>query len=458
MFFNGMGKRQKNLIVATDKSAFFVDIGKAEKNISVFSQPLEQIRVNGINNGFASKTRQNRTKTLMVVPDHWFKHEFFPFQSTKDALIRVFLERKLKAAYPKLPFVSQFFSYTTRQREIEHRGINAFYLEDENGYRLHEALCKVGLTPQLVTTPALLWAWKFKSLLPDFSDQPALVVHSQKDQVFLYFYCEGDFLFSRKVALPEGKKESLVFEINQSVYLFSQKVKKELGCIYLIDNETTCIDLLTEAFGKLIHMMKFDSQEVHLDGEISFLQGLLTLDGISSIDNDHGVTHRRIQQQIKWRPVQWAGILIGAILLIILSAEHYWIDRVSDPKIIGQLEPETGLTLSEYETALDELTVQAKRPSSASIIANVVSSLSEFILLNEIKIDLDASILELQATVQAESIDAFRQHLKLFAQGLSTKLKLSRPISLEDISFQIDDVKNTTAKLHHKIAIKVNLL
>ena len=453
-----MRKSQKTLIVATDKTAFSVDICKAEKNISVYSQPLEDINVNGIKNDFASKTRRNRTKTLLVVPDHWFKHEFFLFQSNKDALIRVFLERKLKAAYPKSPFVSQFLSYTTRQREIEHRGISAFYLEDENGYRLHEALCKVGLTPQLITTPALLWAVKFKSLLPGFSKQPALIVHSQKDQAFLYFYCEGDFLFSRKVALQEGNNESLVFEINQSIYLFSQKAKKELGCIYLIGNETTCIDLLTEAFGKLIHILKFDSQDVTIDKEISFLQDLLTLDGISSPDNDYGVTHRRIQQQLKWRPVQWAGILIGAILLIILSAEHHWIDRVSDLKEIGQQESNTGLTLSEYETALDELTGHAKRPSSAFVIAKVVSSLSEFILLNEININLDASILELTATVHAESIDSFRQQLKMFAQGLNTKLKLPRPISLEDITFQIDDVKNATEKLHHRIAFKVNLL
>jgi hypothetical protein len=453
-----MRKSQKTLIVATDKSVFFVDICKAEKNISVFSQPLEYINVNGIKNDFAIKTRRNHSKTLLVVPDHWFKHEFFPFQSNKDALIKVFLERKLKTAYPKSPFVSQFLSYTTRQREVEHRGISAFYLEEENGYRLHEALCKVGLSPQLITTPALLWAVKFKSLLPDFAKQPALIVHSQKDQAFLYFYCEGDFFFSRKVAIQEGNNESLVFEINQSIYLFSQKAKKELGCIYLIGDETTCIDILTEAFGKLIHILKFDSQEVTIDKEISFLQDLLTLDGISSPDNDHGVTHRRIQQQLKWRPVQWAGILIGAILLIILSAEHHWIDRVSDLKEIGQQEPKTGLTLSEYETALDELTVHAKRPSSAFVIAKIVSSLSEFILLNEININLDTSILELTATVHAESIDSFRQQLKMFAQGLNTKLKLPRPISLEDITFQIDDVKNSTGKLHHRIAFKVNLL
>ena len=116
------------------------------------------------------------------------------------------------------------------------------------------------------------------------------------------------------------------------------------------------------------------------------------------------------------------------------------------------------MTLSEYETALDELTVHAKRPSSAFVIAKIVSSLSEFILLNEININLDTSILELTATVHAERIDSFRQQLKMFAQRLNTKLQLPRPISLEDITFQIDDVKNATGKLHHRIAFKVDLL
>jgi hypothetical protein len=453
-----MSKRQKNLIVATDKSAFFVDIAKAEKTISVVSRSLDDIKLNGINNDFASKSRRNHSNTFLIVPDHWFKHEFFPFQSTKDSLIRVFLERKLKAAYPKSSFVSQFVSYTIRQKEIERRGINAFYLEDENGYRLHEALCRAGLTPQLITTPALLWAIKFKNLLSDFSKQTALVIHSQRDQTFLYFYCEGDFVFSRKISLPGGNNESLVFEINQSIYLFSQKVKKELDCIFLIDKEKHCIELLTEAFGELIHTLKLESQDAPIDTELSFMQYLLTFDGIFSPDNEHGVIHNRVQQQIKWRPVQWAGIFISAILLIILSAEHYWIDRVSDQKEIAKQGPQTELTLSEYETAIDELIANAKRPSSVSIIAKVVSSLSEFIFLNEIKIDLNASILELTATVHADNIDEFRQHLKLFAQGLSTKLKLPRPVSLEDISFQVDDIKNDTERLQHKIALKVNLL
>jgi hypothetical protein len=39
-------------------------------------------------------------------------------------------------------------------------------------------------------TPALLWAVRFKNLLPDFSKQSALVIHSQKDEAFFYFYCE----------------------------------------------------------------------------------------------------------------------------------------------------------------------------------------------------------------------------------------------------------------------------
>jgi hypothetical protein len=447
-----------NLVIATDKTVYFFGGGGTDADPPFNSQPLDQIGADGgAIGGFERNTRKRGHPALLIVPDHWIKHEYFPFQSTRDALIRAFLERKLKTSYPRQPHVADFFSFTPRRGEADQRGISAYFLEDERGARLHEALCQADLAPRSVTTPALLWAVELKHRVPDFFRQAALLVHSLRGQAFLYFFCEGDFLFSRRVALPEGNSEALVFEINQSLYLYSQKTKKELGRIYLVAEDAAGTGFLGQTFGRPVQVLECESSAAALNEEIEFLQGLLTRDGIAFPDDEHGITHRRIQKQMRWRPFQWAGILVGACLLAVLAVETHWIAQSRDLKAAGPAPAHSDARLQELESALDELIASTNRPSSAFVAARLAASLPEAMRLSQVKIDIDAPLLELSATVQAEGVDGVREMLKRFAAELSTRLRLPRPIRLEDFSFQTDDVRNEAGQPHPKITLKVPL-
>jgi hypothetical protein len=449
------------ILVATDNKVYLFEGDIASRDGAWLERPLEEILLQGLDKNLWPGFRKNRAKILLIVPDHWFKHDFFLFKSQKDSLITPFLERKLKTAYPNFPAIQNFFSYVYRQREIEQRGVKAFFLHEEKGYQLYDALCKADLLARWITTPALLWAERLKLILPEFPKHGTLLVHLQKNKAFLYFFFEGDFLFSRAMSLAEAGErwEALLFEINQSLYLFAQKAKSDLSRIYLLGNEPSVQERLSEGLGRSVQMLAGEWEPAEWPPELASLEGLLTADRVSPPSENHSIAHRKVQLELKWRPIQWAGILLAALLSLLLSGEHQWLEwQLQDElKLRSQMRQKQIIALADCEAALDEVTEHAKRPSSFHTIAKIASSLPEAIFINEIKLNLDSPLLELVATVNAENIERFRHLLKMLTESLNRRFKLQQPITIEDIMFQMEDMKNQSGKAHYKIAFKVNL-
>jgi hypothetical protein len=456
-----LGNKKIRVIVATDNRVCFWEGDNSRENGAWVEMPLEEFLLQGIDKDVLPVFRKSHAKILLIVPDHWFKHDFFLFQSSKDSLITPFLERKLKTAYANLPNIHNFFSYVCCQKKVESRGVKAFFLHEEKGYHLYDALCKADLLPRWITTPALLWAERLKLILPEFPAQGTLLVHLQSSKAFLYFFFEGDFLFSRTVTLVEGGErwDALLFEINQSLYLFAQKAKSDLERICLIGNEANVQERLSEGLGRSVQTLAGEGEPAAVPPELASLEGLVTVDGLVPPSENHSITHRRVQQELKWRLVQWAGILLAGVLGLFLVGEHQWLEwQLQDElKVRTQIRQKQIIALADCEAALDEVTEHAKRPSSFHTIAKIVSSLPEAIFINEIKLNLDSPLLELVATVNADNIERFRHLLKMLTESLNRRFKLQQPITIEDIMFQMEDMKNQPGKAHYKIAFKVNL-
>jgi hypothetical protein len=449
------------IVAATDERVCFWEGNNSNENGAWVEMPLQELLLQGINDTLLPAFRKNRAKTLLIVPDHWFKHDYFLFKSPKDSLITPFLERKLKTVYPNLPSVSDFFSYVYCQREAESHGVKAFFLHEEKGYRLYDALSRADLLPRWITTPALLWTERLKLILPEFSKQGTLLIQLQDNKAFLYFFFEGDFLFSRAVALADvGERwDALLFEINQSLYLFAQKAKSDLGRIYLIGNEPNVQERLSEGLGRSVQTLAAEWEPAAVPPALASLDGLLAVDGVAPPSESHSIAHRRIQQELKWRPVQWAGILLAGLLCLFLLGEHQWLEWQLQDEITTrtQLRQKQLIALADCEAALDEITEYAKRPASFHTIAKMVASLPEAIFVHEIKLNLDSPLLELAATVNADNIERFRQLLKTLTENVNRRFKLQQPIRIEDIIFNMEDLKNQPGKAHYKIAFKVNL-
>jgi hypothetical protein len=446
-----MAASRDTLIVATDAKVFFITGDPSADS----SHPLEPLLSGLRKPALAAPARRSGRSCVLVVPDHWFRHDTFAFQSSQDDLIRAFLERKLAAAYAATPHAAHFFGYAFQLGPAGEGRLNAFCLEEEKGFRLHEALCEAGFLPRAVTTPGMLWALRVGAEAPEFAGQAALVVHLLPQAAFLYFYSAGDLLFSRRVALPVGEEASLLFEINQSLYLFSQKTKGELDRIYLIDGAGGSGGFLRAAFEQ--QLVDLDAGGERLAEEIGFIQGIRQDGRIPRLDPRHAVTHRRIRARLQWRPVQWAGMVAGALLALLLGAEAAWLERAGPPAAqLRSTAAPAALALPELDAALDDLMAHAGRPSAAAVFGRLSAALPDQVHLTRIKLDLATATLELTAAFPGDSIDDFRRRLKSFVKGINAHLRPARPVGIEDFVLHAED-RPIAAKPGHQVTLKAVL-
>ena len=457
-----MFNRKKNrLIAATDRKIFFSEDGSLSRDSGSAELPVAQFLLHEYDSRLLSTFQQSRSNILLIGPDHWFKHDFFPFKSQRGSLIRPFIERKLKTTYPNLPFAPHFFSYHFRQTSAAGPGVRIFHLYEQKAYELYEALCKMNLMPRWITTAALLWEEHCKQRVSGFEAQAALLIHLQAHEAFLYFYFHGDFLFSRTVALPESgeRLDALIFEVNQSIYLFSQKAKSDLNQVYLIGEETGFQQRLSDFLGRPVQEISGTTRLSSLPRDLAHLEGLLDSGGVSIPGDAYSVTHSRIQQEAKWRPVQWAGALMASFLLLVFAAEYQWLDGRLQDEIIArsQLQRQQPIALADYDAALMELSEDAQRPSTSHAVLKMLSCLPEDVQINEIKMDSHASHLNAGATIAADSVDRFRNRLKLLVENMNQRLRLDAPIRIEDMVFNLEDMKSQSAKTHYKISWKADL-
>jgi hypothetical protein len=456
--------KKKRALAATEKHLFFAeggDPGQLDGNAGLVSLPLAQFLSEECDQTMMAALQGSRAPLLLVIPDHWVKHDFFLFKSQKESLIRPFIERKLKAAYPNLPSAQDFFNYACRQKAMEGPGVRVFHLCEPIAFELHAALSRKRLAPRWITTPALLWEERFNRQVPEFESQAALVIHLQRHEGFLYFYHQGDFLFSREVTLPESSEriDALLFEINQSIYLFSQKAKSDLQAVYLIGDEAGFRERLSDFQGRPVHMASGISAGKALPRELAALDGLLDPDAVLTPTEAHCITHRRIEQQVKWRPVQWAGMLVAGILLAGFAAEHQWLEERAEEEMAvrSRMRQQQAMSLADYDAAVVELTDDLSRPSPAHLIFNVVASLPEGASVFELKVDADAARLDLSATVRAESLERFRQQLRILIGNLNRRLRPANPITMEDVVFSMQEAKQQVARTDYKITCKIQL-
>lgn len=456
-----LSHKKNRLIAATDKKIYFSESGGLIQGDGSVELPLSQFLSQEYDGRLLTSFQQSRSKILLIVPDHWFKHEFFPFKSQRDSLIRSFIERKLKTAYPNLPLVPHFFSYLFRQRGAAGPGVRVFHLYEQSCYNLYEVLRKTNLAPRWITTAALLWEERCKLRFSDFATQATLLIHLHPHEAFLYFYFQGDFLFSRAVVLPNSDErfDALLFEVNQSIYLFSQKAKADLNQVYLIGDETRFQQRLADLLGRSIQMIDSPSSQRTLPPELAYLEELQDSEGVSVPGDTYSVTHSHVQQEVKWRPVQWAGTLVAVLLFLFLAGEYHWLEGRLQDEIIArsQMQRQQPIALADYDAALVELSEDVKRPSSAHTILRIFASLPDEVLINEIKMDLDAMRLDVGAIVGADTIERFRHRLKALIENTNQRLRLDPPIRIEDVVFNLDDMKSRSADTHYKIAWKANL-
>lgn len=457
-----MTVRSSPVFVATDEVLFFFSPDDIRSDSGPIELPLKAV----VDSPQVSEVPLFRIRggidNLLVVPDIWLKGEFFPFQPQRESIARAFIDRKLKSSYPHLPLISRFytFAFASQNEPPHHRGLRVFFPHEEKIFRFYEFLQRLKLEPRWITSPALLWAQRLQKIDAEFANHGLMLVDIRGDRVFLYFYHKGEFLFSRSLQMPpeNARAENLLFEINQSSYLYAQKAKSPLHRIWAAGDAA---ELKTELEAHLetpIEKLK-DPKGRSLPADIAFLQGLWSEKGVEAPSEQNSIADQVFLEERRWRPVQWCGILSALCSLIVFLFIAVFLQGQLQAEMETQavLQREGETSLSEIDEVLGRLIQRSALPGGAEMISRIEAARPSNIQLLEVKIDHGRRTLDLTLSVNAERVDVLRHSLLVFAENLCGHLRLTRRLAMEDFIFHPEALSAETASKSFRLSLRTGL-
>jgi hypothetical protein len=453
-------KKQNKLITIVDNGLLlFVQVDRRGRKKAVDSVKLADLLLENTDSDPVPFSTKHRINKLLIVPDYWFGNDIYKFQSTKKSLVDAFIERKLQAQYPQLAEVKHFFDSISYQRAKKERWLYAYFLQDSQFFELYRTLSRLKLTPHRITSPALIRGSKIRQMVPDFDEGGKCLIELQHNIYHLFFFFEGNFLFSRSIPLADlpvdspDNLQAITYELNQSQYLFSQRAKAEVNTLYLISQEKLNVGELSEALGKEVNNLTsaFNELKSNPPDPLS-VDPVDSLDLLDSISNYQFlcVSHKRLKKELEWRPVQTAGMAIALFLCILLGTEaallHKWSHRNEIPAVDGKPASagNTKQKIRQYNEALDMLIEDAGRLAPRQVIAKLAGSLPPDIRMKELILQAETEpALEFKGVSKDLGPEHIKASLSVLVANLNQNLRLRRAIAIPDIDIELDSNKQS---------------
>ncbi|MBU0985804.1 MAG: hypothetical protein KKH68_01015, partial [Proteobacteria bacterium] len=346
--FKAKFSKKTLLTVVNNNELYFITFDKYRQG-SVFQRmPIDQFLTGDPDSLIILESLKEKNHALLILPDYWSGNTSYMFQSKRGSLAKAFIERKLSAEHPDLPDIKHFFDFNFNRTDIENREVYVFFLQETKAFQLYYRFSEYNLGPARISTPALLWEQKLMKTIPDFDIGGTCFVHLLASECFLYFFSQGRFIFSRLITFPNARVEVeetsgglslespdrfniLTYEINQSLYLFSQKTKTEMGKIYLLSPGEDSARILSDNLGKEVVVLGAaapafrDSQELSQISEYLGPVGPFNAVDLSPPKLYFNLTHGSLRKMLEWKPVQTIGMVLGFTLLFLLIMESFFL-------------------------------------------------------------------------------------------------------------------------------------
>ena len=452
-------KRNTIISIVENETLYLVEVEPRGGKKAVESVKLADLLDDDANADLIPFTARNRANKLLIVPDYWFGNFIYKFQSMKKPLADAFVERKLHAQFPQLPDVKDFFDSVSFQRESRERWLYAYFLQDPQFFQLYIILSGLGLTPHRITSPALIWGSTIQQKMPDFDDGGKCFIELLHNIYHLYFFFEGNFLFSRSIPLADLPADSpdnlqaITYELNQSLYLFSQRAKAEVNKLYLLSSETVTAGALSEALDRDVNDLSFLFAK--FQGSRNSNESADPIDGFvlsrNLLKNQFlFVSHKKLKKELEWRPVQTAGMAIAIALSLLLGLEsiflHKWSHQVqasvinANDSLIGK----TKQRIRQYNEALDVMIEDAERHSPKEIIAKIAGSLPREIRMQEIFLNTETDpAVDFIGVSKAIGSDPLKRSLSVLIENLNQNLHPRRALAIPDIDIELNKNKQS---------------
>jgi hypothetical protein len=452
-------KRNSVISIVENEILCFVEVGPRGKKKAVESVKLADLLVDDADANLIPFPTKNRANKLLIVPDYWFGNLVYKFQSMKKSLADAFVERKLHAQFPQLPDVKNFFESIAYQREHKERWLYAYFLQDPQFFQLYDTLSRLGLTPQRITSPALIWQSKIQQKMSDFNDGGKCFIELLHNIYHLYFFFEGNFLFSRSIPLADlsaaspDNLQAITYELNQSLYLFSQRTKTEVSNVYLLSSETITIVSLSEALGREINDLSslfcgprgtYPSNESTDPTDDPVIFHCLLKNKFLF------VSHKKLKKELEWRPVQSVGIAIALLLCLLLGMESLFLHKWSRQNQVSAIHCEgvdamnTKQKIRQYNEALDTLIENAEKRRPKDVIAKIALSLPLQIRMQEIFLKIGTvSELEFKGASKVLKSELLKGSLSVLIANLNKNLYPRKALAIPDIDIELDKKKQS---------------
>jgi hypothetical protein len=409
---------------------------------------------------------------ILVLPDYVTGNSIYPFSSGRSSIAEPFIRRKLVESFPASPDISDFFNYSYFKTGADQGDLYSFYLKEPVAFSLYNRLTEAGLRPDRITTPAYIWQDKISKNEDYAPGESFCLIHAQPAESHLYFYVNGNFLFSRSIMLPEssvGKNEkldALAFEISQSLYLFSQKVKSEISRFYLVPSADIDETGLSERIGKNVRRIGTDRNAGLDNGKNILMPGPLT--NFLAADIYSGtipaISHRVVVMEKFWHTVQLTGIITGVVTLLLLCAEtayfSYWSDRHISPGAasLSKNISDNHRSVGHFNEILDLVMNERQRPDPSDILAGIALSLPEKVTVRELLFNFESpSHIIIKGTVKAEGPDLIKSTLSEMVESLTRNLNPARPPVIGDIGFDLEGNAEGQTLQGYKFHVKVDM-
>ena len=447
-------KRNCLITIVNNETLSFVDPDTPGEGRVFDSIPLAQFLTDDAGIHIIPEEMKHRVNSLLIVPDYWFGNIIFKFQSRKKSIIEAFIERKLRAEYPDLPDIRYFFGYVPYHTEQREKELYVFFLQEPTSFQLYDQLVKLSLSPCRITTPAFVWEQKLKEISPDFHNGGKCLIHLTTEDGLLYFFFRGFFLFSRSITFPNPQIESseklntLTYEINQSLYLFSQKAKADIDRVYIASSREDDAPELSDMLGREVKPLggldENRPKEPVIAKDIGSVSHFKERD-LSPSSKFLSILHQLQRKELEWRPVQHTGIAVGFILLLLFGVESLFLWQWSKPNLVPMAKAgmmagaDPKHTLQQYNEALDSLIRESERPSPKGTIMKVIGSLPDHFLIKEMTIDVEGKpAVHIKGVVKVAGPDKLRDSLSYLLVKVKKYFQGARSIGIQDIDVEID--------------------
>lgn len=410
-------------------------------------------------------------KKLLILPNYFIGNTTYPFASGKRSIAEAFIRRKLAESFPATPEMTDFFNYTYLKAGQDPGSLYTYYLQDPVALRPYRWLTDAGIRPDRITTPALIWQHKIGKLIEGASGGSLCLIHTLPAESHLYFFVQGNFLFSRSIKFPEsvvsdsGKLDSLAYEISQSLHLFSQKVKSEINRFYLVSSINIDDKGLSGRIGKDVQRIDTD-QEEDRQSEDDPMSGPLAAFSWSDLDAEKipAISHRKVAAEKAWYPVQRTGIITGMFLFLLLCGETFYLNLWSRSNLLSESSSVTkGMTINrqiieKYNEHLDMVINERQHPDPAGILAGVMLSLPENVTIQELEFNIESPFqVIIKGNVKTDSPEILKSALSSMVEGLTHNLKPVRPPSMSDISLDMEKSALVSGSTGYSFHIQVDL-